>query len=51
LIIEIDGDYWNPIGNERDKQKDEMHKVNGYDVVRIRASENIEEKLKELFSH
>ncbi len=51
LIIEIDGDYWHPIGNERDKQKDEMYKVNGYDVVRIRASENIEDRLKELFSH
>jgi len=49
LIIEIDGERWHPEGNEKDKIRDEKLKSLGYDVIRIRSKENIEERLNKIF--
>ena len=47
MLIEIDGKYWhNP---EQDLRRDcELGKI-GFNVVRIKASDKIEERLKTLF--
>lgn len=50
LLIEIDGERWHPIGNEKDQQRDLELLKHGYTVVRIRSKEKIEERLKETFS-
>lgn len=49
IIIEIDGDFWHPIGNKNDFCKDELAKKHGYVTYRIRASERIIDKLQEIF--
>lgn len=47
-IIEIDGEYWHNI--ETDKNRDEILNSLGYKVYRIKAKENIEQRLEEIFS-
>jgi len=49
LVIEIDGEHWHPEGNEKDKTRDEKLVSLGYNVVRIRSKENIEERLRQIF--
>jgi very-short-patch-repair endonuclease len=49
LIIEIDGERWHPPGNEKDKTRDEHLISLGYSIVRVLASENIENRLKQIF--
>ena len=49
LFIEIDGEYWHK-DKEKDIQKDEDAKNNGYITVRISAKERIEKKLNEVFT-
>ena len=49
-IIEIDGERWHPIGNEKDKLRDVELQELGYTVFRIRSKERIEERLKEILS-
>ena len=50
IIIEIDGEYWHPIDNEKDLIRDQKLNANGYTVYRIRSKENINKKLEEIFS-
>ena len=47
-IVEIDGEYWHDI--EADKNKDGIFNSLGYIVYRIKAKENIEKRLEEIFS-
>lgn len=49
-IIEIDGEYWHPENNERDRIRDEKLKKEGYLVFHIRSKEQIEKRLEELFA-
>lgn len=49
IVIEIDGERWHPIGNERDKIRDEQIQSLGFSVIRILSNENIENRLKEIF--
>ena len=48
-IIEIDGVYWHPIGNTKDKQRDEELKNLNYIIYRIRSDTNIENALFKIF--
>jgi very-short-patch-repair endonuclease len=48
IIIEIDGEQWHPIGNERDKIRDEKLIKRGYSIYRIRSRENIPDRLKQI---
>lgn len=50
IIVEIDGEHWHPIGNEKDSLRDAELTANGYTVYRIRSKERIEERLTEIFS-
>lgn len=47
-IIEIDGEHWHPIGNERDAIRDSELRSFGFNVYRIRSTERIEERLAEI---
>jgi len=47
-VIEVDGEYWH--NEEMDKIRDNILNNNGYVVYRIKAKENIEERLKKLLS-
>lgn len=48
IIIEIDGEYWHPIGNEKDRIRDlELNNL-GYKVYRIRSKEKIEQRIDEI---
>ena len=49
-IIEIDGEQWHPIGNEKDARRDSELVDNGYTVYRIRSKEKIEQRIKEILS-
>ena len=49
IIIEIDGEHWHPIGNEKDAARDAELKAMGYTVYRIRSNERIEERLSKIF--
>jgi len=49
-IIEIDGEHWHPIGNDKDTNRDLELIASGYSIHRIRSKERIEERLKEIFS-
>lgn len=49
VIIEIDGERWHPIGNEKDKIRDEELTSLGYEVIRIRSKERIEDRLTEIY--
>jgi len=50
LIIEIDGEQWHPIGNEKDTKRDLELTNNGYTVYRIRSKEKIQKRIKEILS-
>ena len=50
IIIEIDGERWHPLNNEKDKTRDNEFTKMGYIVYRIRSKENIIERLSEIFS-
>lgn len=50
VIIEIDGEYWHPVGNEKDRVRDEKLVSEGYTVFRIRSKDNIEEQLQQILS-
>ena len=49
LFIEIDGEYWHPIGNEADKTKDEIAIKHGYKILRIRPKNGVIDQLKQYF--
>lgn len=49
LFIEIDGEYWHPVGNESDKLKDEIATKNGFLTLRIRPKNNVEKQLEDYF--
>ena len=48
-IIEIDGEKWHPIGNEKDISRDKKISELGYTIIRIRSKERIEDRLTEIF--
>lgn len=48
-ILEIDGERWHPIGNEKDASRDLALTKMGFKIIRIRSKENIEEKLSHYF--
>lgn len=50
LFIEIDGEYWHKEGNEADKIKDELAKVNGYQTLRIKPKNNVIKQLEDFFN-
>jgi len=50
IVIEIDGERWHPIGNENDRLRDVRLNELGFNIFRIRSKENIEERLKDIFS-
>ena len=47
LIIEIDGEYWH--NEETDQKKDIFFNESGYDVIRIKAKDRIEDRLSDIF--
>jgi very-short-patch-repair endonuclease len=47
LIIEIDGEYWH--NEETDRKKDIFFNESGYEVIRIKAKDRIEDKLFDIF--
>ena len=48
-VIEIDGERFHPLGNEKDSKRDlELNKL-GYEIIRIRSKEHIENRLTEIF--
>ena len=49
IIIEIDGERWRPIGNEKDVIRDNELSELGYIIYRIRSKERIKERLQEIF--
>jgi very-short-patch-repair endonuclease len=49
IVIEIDGERWHPIGNEKDKQRDITLNSLGFKVYRIRSKEKIEKRLEDIF--
>ena len=49
IIIEIDGEHWHLEGNEKDRIRDERLKSLGFNIIRIKSKENIEERLKQIF--
>lgn len=49
MFIEIDGEYWHPEGNDRDKQKDEIALKNGYMTIRIRPKKSVVKQLEKIF--
>ena len=49
IIVEIDGEHWHPVGNEKDAIRDAELTAMGYTVYRIRSSERIEERLSNIF--
>lgn len=49
IIIEIDGERWHPLNNEKDKQRDATLTSEGFKVYRIRSKEKIEQRLQEIF--
>lgn len=50
VVIEIDGEQWHPIGNERDAKRDKVLNGLGYIVFRIRSKERIEDRLSDILS-
>ena len=48
LIIEIDGEHWHPIGNQKDIKRDNDLTSLGYTVYRIRSKEHIEKRIKDI---
>jgi very-short-patch-repair endonuclease len=50
FIIEIDGERWHPLNNEKDIARDKILSNLGYTIHRIRSKENIENRLNEIFS-
>lgn len=49
LFIEIDGEYWHPIGNEADRIKDEIAIKHGFETLRIRPKNGVIDQLKQYF--
>lgn len=49
IVVEIDGEHWHPVGNEKDAIRDAELTAMGYTVYRIRSSERIEERLSNIF--
>ena len=47
-VIEIDGEHWHPLGNEKDKLRDATLSTMNYTVFRIRSKERIEDRLAEI---
>lgn len=45
VVIEIDGEHWHPIGNEKDALRDKEISQHGFTVYRIRSKDRIEESL------
>jgi len=39
INIEYDGAYWHPMGNEKDKKRDEILRKAGWEIIRIRQKE------------
>ena len=50
IVIEIDGERWHPLNNEKDKQRDITLNKLGFKVYRIRSKEKIEKRLQEIFN-
>lgn len=50
IIIEIDGEKWHPLGNEKDAKRDLQLSNIGYVVYRIRSKENIQNRLQQILS-
>lgn len=48
VIIEIDGEQWHPLGNERDAKRDKALGEMGYVVFRVRSKERIEDRLADI---
>jgi very-short-patch-repair endonuclease len=49
VIIEIDGEYWHDDAN--DNKRDSVLASLGYTIYRIKAKENIEKRLEEIFNN
>ena len=49
IIIEIDGERFHPVGNEKDAFRDSCLADAGYTVYRIRSKERITERLSDIF--
>lgn len=47
-LIEIDGEYWHR-DKERDEYRNKVLSEHGFTVIRIKASERIEERLEQIF--
>lgn len=47
VIVEVDGERWHDA--EKDKQRDAVLESYGYSVIRIKATDNIESRLEEIF--
>lgn len=45
-VVEIDGEYWHQLNNEKDKIRDSEISSLGYKIYRIRAKEHIENRLE-----